>query len=176
MERIEESNAEKPLKPVTEHVIDLMRSRSDVGLKKYGKSMDRDDLSLVEWLTHLQEELLDAAQYVEAAKRQADIPTITREEAREAQTWKGMDGAVAYHLIDRHAENWSDIGMMMGAWREANAPEAVAPEGMMLVQEADLRALAECNFGRFGLPPRAELAARRISDELKAKSTPSKST
>lgn len=41
--------------------------RSKVGLAKYGVTTERDDLDLVAWLRHLQEELLDAAVYVEAA-------------------------------------------------------------------------------------------------------------
>lgn len=53
----------------------------------------------------------------------ADItikPTITREEAQACQRWAGMDGATAWHLIDRHADNWADVGLMMDAWLEAN--------------------------------------------------------
>ena len=41
--------------------------RSKVGFKKYGVTTERTDLELVDWLRHLQEELLDAAVYVEAA-------------------------------------------------------------------------------------------------------------
>lgn len=36
------------------------------------------------------------------------------------QDWKGMDGAIAFHLIERHADNWSDTGKMMGEWLSAN--------------------------------------------------------
>lgn len=49
-------------------VIDLIRSRGEVGRRKYGVSMDRQDLSQTDWLTHLQEELADALQYAERAK------------------------------------------------------------------------------------------------------------
>lgn len=45
---------------------------------------------------------------------------MTREEAQAFQNWKGMDGAVAFHLIERHANGWSQSGMMMEAWLEAN--------------------------------------------------------
>ena len=31
-----------------------------------------------------------------------------------------MDGATAFHLIERHAEGWNDVGTMMNAWLEAN--------------------------------------------------------
>jgi hypothetical protein len=40
----------------------------------------------------------------------------------QMQNWEGMDGAIAWHLIERHAENWSDIGKMMGEWLAANTP------------------------------------------------------
>jgi len=30
-----------------------------------------------------------------------------------SQDWAKLDGAVAWHLIERHAENWGDIGKMM---------------------------------------------------------------
>ena len=36
------------------------------------------------------------------------------------QDWKGMDGAAAWHLIDRHADGWAEVGSMMEAWRLAN--------------------------------------------------------
>lgn len=43
-----------------------------------------------------------------------------KEAAAAAQKWKGMDGATAFHLIERHAENWNDAGDLMEAWLEAN--------------------------------------------------------
>jgi hypothetical protein len=36
------------------------------------------------------------------------------------QNWKGMSGAAAWHLIERHAEGWEQVGDMMHAWLEAN--------------------------------------------------------
>ena len=38
----------------------------------------------------------------------------------QSQEWKGMDGAIAWHLIDRHADNWNEAGQMMNDWLEAN--------------------------------------------------------
>ena len=49
-------------------VIDLMLARSRRGYDKYGTTTERKDLTLLEWLQHLQEELLDAAIYVEVLK------------------------------------------------------------------------------------------------------------
>ena len=54
--------------PIIEKVVDQLVSRSDVGLKKYGVTLDGDNSSLLTWLQHLQEELLDAANYLEKIK------------------------------------------------------------------------------------------------------------
>ena len=53
---------------------------------------------------------------------------MTAEEAKAGQQWAGMDGATAYLLIQRHAENWSDTRLMMDAWLGANLAAAVAAE------------------------------------------------
>ena len=42
--------------------------RSQTGIRKYNTTLDRDDLDIVSWLTHLQEELMDATLYVEKLK------------------------------------------------------------------------------------------------------------
>lgn len=57
---------------VVDSVIDKIISRAQIGKQKYNTDLDRNDLSLSEWLTHLQEELLDAANYVEKIKRLLD--------------------------------------------------------------------------------------------------------
>jgi|TARA_R100000935_G_scaffold56329_2_gene87696 hypothetical protein len=55
--------------PIIEKVVDKLVSRSDVGYKKYGVTLNEDTSSLLTWLVHLQEELLDAANYVEKLKQ-----------------------------------------------------------------------------------------------------------
>jgi len=53
---------------ITEAVVVQLRTRAKKGKLKYGTTMERDDLTLMEWLQHLQEELMDAAVYVEKLK------------------------------------------------------------------------------------------------------------
>jgi hypothetical protein len=53
---------------IVNRVIDAFKKRSERGLKKYGTTLDRNDLTHVEWLQHLQEELMDAALYIEKLK------------------------------------------------------------------------------------------------------------
>lgn len=51
-------------------VSDLLISRANRGLIKYGVTTERTDLSVAQWLQHLQEELLDAAVYIERLKQE----------------------------------------------------------------------------------------------------------
>ncbi len=54
---------------VVESVVSKFRERSRVGIEKYDTTLDRKDLSTLEWITHLQEELMDAILYVERLKK-----------------------------------------------------------------------------------------------------------
>ena len=54
--------------PVVERVVDKFVSRSDVGYKKYGVTLENDPSKMLEWLNHLQEELMDAVLYLQKAK------------------------------------------------------------------------------------------------------------
>lgn len=53
----------------TEALIVQLKERDVKGLRKYGVSLDRDDMDVGQWLQHLQEELLDAAAYIEGLKQ-----------------------------------------------------------------------------------------------------------
>ena len=54
--------------PVVRRVVDKFVSRSDVGFKKYGVTLDKDPSEMFQWLNHLQEELMDAVLYLQKAK------------------------------------------------------------------------------------------------------------
>lgn len=56
--------------PVVEQVINKYHERSQAGIKKYGTMLNRDDLSELDWLNHLQEELMDATLYIEKLKHE----------------------------------------------------------------------------------------------------------
>lgn len=51
-------------------IIEKFILRSDIGMKKYGTNLDRDDLKLMDWVTHSQEELMDAILYLEKIKKE----------------------------------------------------------------------------------------------------------
>ena len=50
-------------------VIHSFIDRSNLGFKKYGKTLDRTDVTSVEWANHMQEELMDAILYLERLKQ-----------------------------------------------------------------------------------------------------------
>ncbi len=54
--------------PILIKVLGKYYERSQLGIEKYGRTLDRDDLSLTDWLNHLQEELMDATLYIEKLK------------------------------------------------------------------------------------------------------------
>jgi hypothetical protein len=54
--------------PVIERVVDKFVSRSDVGFKKYGITLNDDKSNLFVWMNHLQEELMDAVIYMQKLK------------------------------------------------------------------------------------------------------------
>jgi hypothetical protein len=54
---------------IVESVIDQFRTRAEQGKRKYGTTMERDDLTFAQWIQHLQEELMDAVVYIEKIKQ-----------------------------------------------------------------------------------------------------------
>ncbi len=53
---------------IIDRVIQKFKDRSNVGFKKYGVTLKDDDQPLDTWLTHIQEELMDAVNYIEKVK------------------------------------------------------------------------------------------------------------
>jgi hypothetical protein len=68
---------------IVERVVSLFRSRSQRGIEKYGTTLDKNELSNREWLQHLQEELMDAALYVEKIKTILDEQESTKINQRD---------------------------------------------------------------------------------------------
>lgn len=54
---------------IVQSVIEKFIQRADFGKKKYGTTMDREDLNFNDWVQHAQEELMDAILYLEKLKK-----------------------------------------------------------------------------------------------------------
>jgi hypothetical protein len=72
-----EQNPSNPLQTRTIHqtdsivdsVIDQFVSRARFGKEKYGTDLDRNDLSVLDWIEHAKQEHMDAILYLEKLER-----------------------------------------------------------------------------------------------------------
>ena len=55
---------------IVENVIEQFKQRSEVGIKKYGVTLDRTDLTTLEWIEHAKQEAMDFVLYLEKLKQQ----------------------------------------------------------------------------------------------------------
>lgn len=60
---------EPELDSVVTSVLHSFKARAAAGQKKYGTNLDRTDLKTLDWIQHMQEELMDATLYLEKLKR-----------------------------------------------------------------------------------------------------------
>lgn len=61
-----------------------------------------------------------ACRAIEAMRAERPMPTV--EDA--SQDWDKVDPITAWHLIERHADNWADIGKMMSEYIQAQIARA----------------------------------------------------
>ena len=64
------SMVSSPYDSIVRSVIEKFEARAAFGLKKYGTNLDRNDLSICEWINHAQEEHMDAILYLEKLKQE----------------------------------------------------------------------------------------------------------
>jgi hypothetical protein len=63
---IEEPQTDK----IVESVINQFKQRSEIGIAKYGKTLERKDLSTLEWIEHAKQEAMDFILYLERLKQE----------------------------------------------------------------------------------------------------------
>ena len=72
LNHIEVIPEEKPIHtdPILMKLMTKYYERSEMGIKKYGTTLENNTLPLLDWLNHLQEELMDATLYIEKLKQE----------------------------------------------------------------------------------------------------------
>ena len=68
---------------IVQKVMAKFYERSQTGLRKYGTTLDRNDLNTLQWLNHLQEELMDATLYVERLKQESRLTKMMSDDAKD---------------------------------------------------------------------------------------------
>jgi len=54
---------------IVDSIIDQFVNRASFGKTKYNTNLDRDDLSVPDWIEHAQQELMDGILYLEKLKK-----------------------------------------------------------------------------------------------------------
>lgn len=54
---------------IVDSILNKFVDRAEMGFKKYSNTLDRKDLSQVEWINHAQEEAMDLILYLERLKQ-----------------------------------------------------------------------------------------------------------
>lgn len=54
---------------IVDSIIDKFVERATFGKQKYGVDLDREDLSILEWIEHAKQEHMDAILYLEKIKK-----------------------------------------------------------------------------------------------------------
>lgn len=64
----DDMNNRNQMDSILESLIDKYKQRSELGIKKYNTTLDRTDLTLLDWINHAQEEAMDLSLYLEKIK------------------------------------------------------------------------------------------------------------
>ena len=90
--------------PVVERVVDKFVSRSDVGYEKYGQTLDKErktkQKDLIGYLTDIQEELMDAILYIQAARE--ELQDLSEEAMLKRMDVIGQNGNDGLHYQAEH--------------------------------------------------------------------------
>lgn len=55
---------------IVQSILEKFVDRAEMGFTKYNNTLDRKDLSRIEWINHAQEELMDGILYLERLKQE----------------------------------------------------------------------------------------------------------
>jgi hypothetical protein len=86
---------------IVQGVRDKLAQRAAVGLAKYGTTMERTDLTRLDWLHHAQQEAMDLAVYLERLIQDEELPRNPRSLPRAPKTALSL-GAVI--------NTWQEVG------------------------------------------------------------------
>ena len=103
--------------PIIQKVVEKFISRSDVGYSKYKVTLDQDSKSINEWLNNIQEELMDAVNYIEKLKSAVDSKQ-SKSHVKEIPTKLLFQyvASVIYpgDLDEKNGFRWSDVTNIWG--------------------------------------------------------------
>jgi TPR repeat protein len=94
-----------------------IHQRRELGLSKYGVGVERTDLDLYRWLQHAQDEMMDAAIYLERAMAELHGGDVEVTRAGDMLTIK-LDGTLLFSVPAdwrRASERWQPVHLALSA-------------------------------------------------------------
>jgi hypothetical protein len=84
-------------------VIAKYAERSATGLRKYGVTLDREDLTIFDWINHAQEEAMDFTLYLERIRKEISLEKVKSfsEGYREAMKQNQKDAIIELYNMDK---------------------------------------------------------------------------
>ncbi len=101
--------------PIVDAVCAKLQARSAVGLKKYGTTLADNPATVKEKLVHIQEELMDGANYVEWLLQEKEMPTPMTIEMEVTKTPENVTCVPASKIDDSPIEA---LQMVCNAFKE----------------------------------------------------------
>ena len=90
--------------PVVENVVDKFVSRSNVGFEKYGRSMHEERTGghkdLAGYLNDIQEELMDAILYIQAAREELKDQAVVDAVSSAQLDFNDRNAGLPYYVTD----------------------------------------------------------------------------
>jgi len=124
---------------VVESVRQDLLQRSQTGIKKYGVTLDRNDLSLKEWLQHAYEECLDQANYLKRSimkiEQEENLEFLAKQAQEQGQydadkAWEDQREAMYNGWLAKEKQKWE---------KEKEETEAADAKYNAMFREASLR-------------------------------------
>lgn len=98
-----ESNKEQVVDSIVEAVINKIRTRSEIGIAKYGITLDRTDYSTIDWIDAAIEEQMDNILYLTRLKQ--DIKALEAQLADMDVARDIKSASVKYHTVGTKVDN-----------------------------------------------------------------------
>ncbi len=116
------------MKSINDDIMKFIRERQEAGKRKYGKTIERDDLRSSQWANHALEEMADGVQYaarcVETVERLEFAATLALAEFT-AQISKLADGAEKDRIVS--IARTLVVGLDWGEQKLTGLPRTVQP-------------------------------------------------
>ena len=135
---------------IEDEVCKKIQQRAEVGKNKYGVTMERGDLSLVEWLTHLQEELMDATVYVQRLIEETSV--LISSAVNESIVHRGRKKSGRNMWTQ---DSWRELVNLRVQYPEANSTQLAVMMDMSVtgVYQCVLLMDARVALGKDPIPP-----------------------